>query len=605
MTGTATTEEGAGPNTQYVRLLSRMRVIVRTYACTALAACFTVLAPGQAPAQSASVENGFRSAQDRIHPVFGTRGMVSSQEARATAVGIDILQQGGNAVDAAVAVGFALAVTLPRAGNIGGGGFMLVHLAGSGKTVALDYRETAPKSATRKMFLKSDGTVDRDSVRNSHRSVGVPGTVAGLTIALRRYGTMPLEKVMAPAIRFAAEGILVSRDMAHQLKRRAKRLAKVRETKRLFFGKDGKPLNPGDRLLQSDLAESLKSIAKGGATAFYKGEIARRIVADMKANKGLMSAQDLADYRAVIREPVHGRYRGYDIHSMPPPSSGGIHLVQILNILEGYDLAKLGPNSAASIHRMAEAMKRAYADRSEHLGDPAFWTVPVKGLMSKKYAAALRQGIKAGRATPAREIGPGKPQAYESNETTHFTVMDRFGNAVSNTYTLNFGYGSGIVAKGTGILLNNEMADFAAKPGVPNAFGLMGGEANAVDGGKRPLSSMSPTIVLRDGKPFLATGSPGGSRIITTVLQLLVNVLDHRMNIAEATHAPRFHHQWLPDKLRLEEGFSRDTIRPLRKWGHNIEIGRPMGSLQSVMRTKDGFLGASDPRRPDALTLGF
>ncbi len=531
--------------------------------------------------------------------------MVSSQEARATGVGIDILQQGGNAVDAAVAVGFALAVTLPRAGNIGGGGFMLLHLAGSGKTVAIDYRETAPKSATKKMFLKADGAVDRDRIRYSHRSVGVPGTVAGLTLALRRYGTMPLEKVMAPAVRLAAEGILVSRNMAHQLKRRAKRLKKVSETKRVFFGKDGAPLKAGDRLLQSDLAESLRSVAKGGATEFYKGEIARRLVAEMKANKGLITAQDLADYRAVIREPVHGRYRGFDVYSMPPPSSGGIHLVQILNILEGYDLAAFGPNSAASIHHMAEAMKRAYADRSKHLGDPAFWTVPVKGLMSKKYATALRRGIDPRRTTPAREIGPGRPQAYESNETTHFTVMDRFGNAVSNTYTLNFGYGSGIVAKGTGILLNNEMADFAAKPGVPNAFGLMGGAANAVDGGKRPLSSMSPTIVLRDGKPFFATGSPGGSRIITTVLQFVVNVLDHRMNIAEASHAPRFHHQWLPDRLRLEEGFASDTVRLLKKMGHEIKIGRPMGSLQSVMRTKEGFLGASDPRRPDALTLGY
>ncbi|MDH3703654.1 MAG: gamma-glutamyltransferase, partial [Alphaproteobacteria bacterium] len=321
---------------------------MRTYAYVVVSVCFAALGPISALAQSPKFENGYRSAQDRIHPIFGTRGMVSSQEARATGVGIDILQQGGNAVDAAVAVGFALAVTLPRAGNIGGGGFMLLHLAGNGKTVAIDYRETAPKSATRTMFLKADGAVDRARVRYSHRSVGVPGTVAGLTMALRRYGTMPLEKVMAPAIRFAAEGILVSRDMAHQLKRRAKRLKKMSETKRIFFGKDGKPLNAGDRLLQRDLAESLRSIAKGGATAFYKGDVAGRIVAEMKANKGLITAQDLADYRAVMREPVHGRYRGYDVYSMPPPSSGGIHLVQILNILEGYDLAAFGPNSAAS-----------------------------------------------------------------------------------------------------------------------------------------------------------------------------------------------------------------------------------------------------------------
>ena len=578
---------------------------IRTYVLLVLSICIVGLTSVDAPAQSPAYENGFLSPQDRIHPVIGTRGMVSSQEARATGVGIDILQQGGNAVDAAVAVGFALAVTLPRAGNLGGGGFMLLHLAESGKTVAIDYRETAPKSATRDMFLKPDGSVDRDRVRFSHKSVGVPGTVAGLTLALRRYGTMPLEKVMAPAIRFAAEGILVSRDMARQLKRRAKRLARLPETKRVFFAKDGEPLEAGTRLLQGDLAQSLRAIAKTGAAAFYTGEVGRRLVAEMEAHKGMMTAQDLADYRAVIREPVHGRYRDYDIYAMPPPSSGGIHLVQILNILEGYDLRAFGPNSAAAVHRMAEAMKRAYADRSEHIGDPAFWTVPVKGLMSKRYAAALRHGIDGRRATPSRDIRPGKPQGYESNETTHFTVMDRFGNAVSNTYTLNFSYGSGIVAKGTGILLNNEMADFAAKPGVPGAYGLIGGAANAVDGGKRPLSSMSPTIILRDGKPFLATGSPGGSRIITTVLQLVVNVLDHRMNIAAATHASRFHHQWQPDRLHIEEGFSQDTVRLLEEMGHRIKVVRPMGSLQSVMRTKEGFFGASDPRRPDALTLGF
>jgi gamma-glutamyltranspeptidase/glutathione hydrolase len=568
--------------------------------------CVYVLAYGFVAASVAWADAPPILSPDALHhPVAGTRGVVATQEARATRIGIDILQRGGNAVDAAVGVGFALAVTLPRAGNLGGGGFMLIHLGKTGETVAIDYRETAPKAAKRDTFLGPDGAVDRERFHYSHKAAGVPGTVAGLALALSRYGTMPLKDLLAPAIRLAGDGILVTDDMARQLVRRRERLGRWPATKKIFLKPDGMALKPGERLIQRDLAQSLREIADTGPESFYQGKIATRIVAAMKAQDGLITARDLAAYRAVIRKPVHGRYRDYDVLSMPPPSSGGIHIVQILNILGGFDLAASGHNSAATLHLMAEAMKRAYADRSQHLGDPEFWQVPQAGLVSKRYAATLRKGIDAGRATPSKDIAPGKPPARESRNTTHFTVADRFGNVVSNTYTLNFSYGSGIVVPGTGILLNNEMADFSAKPGVPNAYGLLGGAANAVAGGKRPLSSMSPTIVLKDGKPFLATGSPGGSRIITTVLQVLLNVIDHGMNIAEATNAPRIHHQWLPDTLRVEKGLSPDTLRLLRGMGHGIRVRRPMGSVQSIMWRDGRMHGASDPRRPGALTLGY
>jgi len=531
--------------------------------------------------------------------------MVSTQEAQATRIGLGILQKGGNAVDAAVAVGFALAVTLPRAGNLGGGGFMLVHLADSGETVAIDYRETAPKAATRDLFIGANGAVDTARERYSHKAVGVPGTVAGLALAQQRYGTLPLKDVIAPAIVLAENGMLVSADMEASLAARKKRLATWPATARIFLRADREPVRAGERLVQQDLARSLRLIAEQGPDAFYRGEIAKRIVAEMKSGGGLITEGDLAGYRAVMRKPVTGTYRGYEIRSMPPPSSGGVHIIQVLNILEGYDLAALGPNSAASIHLFAEAAKRAYADRAQHLGDPDFWPVPVSGRISKDYAAALRKGISLDRATPSAEIAAGDPARYEGPNTTHYTVVDGHGNVVSNTYTLNFSYGSGIVAAGTGILLNNEMADFVAKPGAPNAFGLMGGDANAIAGGKRPLSSMSPAIVLKDGKPYLATGSPGGSHIITVVLQILLNVIDHHMNIADATNAPRVHHQWIPDRLRIEEGISPDTQRLLTAMGHKVEVGETMGATQSIMRIRDILYGASDPRRPDGLTLGY
>ncbi|MCP5154671.1 MAG: gamma-glutamyltransferase [Ectothiorhodospiraceae bacterium] len=530
--------------------------------------------------------------------------MIASQEAMASRIGLEVLEAGGNAVDAAVAVGFALAVTLPRAGNLGGGGFMMVHLAEPGATVAIDYRESAPAAARRDMFLGPDGEVDADRSRFSHLSVGVPGTVAGLTLALERYGTLSLSQALAPAIRLARDGIEVSADLASSLAARRDRLARNPAAAAIFLRPDGSPWQAGDTLRQPDLAWTLERIAAEGARAFYRGEIAERIVSDMAAHGGLVTAEDLAGYRAVIREPVSGTYRGLAVKSMPPPSSGGVHLVQILNILEGYPLGFLGHNSADTIHLMAEAMKLAYADRSQHLGDPDFWKVPVAGLTSKAYAARLRAGIDLDRARPSATIRPGDPAPYESEDTTHFSVVDAAGNAVANTYTINFSYGAGIVAAGTGILLNNEMDDFSAKPGIPNAYGLVGGEANAVGPGKRPLSSMTPTIVLRDGKPYLVTGSPGGSRIITTVAQVVMNVVDHGMNIAAATAAPRVHHQWLPDELRVEDGLSADTLDILTARGHVVAVKNAMGSTQSILRTDDGLYGASDPRRPGALTTG-
>lgn len=554
---------------------------------------------------AAAQESAVFSRKDVFHPAFAERGMVATQEAVATRIGVDILKDGGNAIDAAVAVGFALAVTLPRAGNLGGGGFMLIHSAETGDTVALDYRETAPAASTRDMYLDAEGNVDQRKSRYSRFAAGVPGTVAGLAAALSRYGTMSLQQVIAPAIRLARDGIIVTPDLEASLESARERLLRNPAAAKIFYHSDGTPYRAGERLFQKDLAWSLGQIGAEGTRAFYQGEIAGRIVADMQKHGGPMTSKDLSGYHPVLRRPVEGTYRGYTIHSMPPPSSGGVHLVQILNMLEDFPVSFLGHNSADGIHVMAESMKLAYADRSEHLGDPAFWRVPVAGLTSKRYAARLRQQIRLDRARPSEEIKPGDPLPYESNETTHFSVMDRFGNAVSNTYTINFSYGAGIVAEGTGILLNNEMDDFSAKPGVPNAYGLVGGEANAVAPRKRPLSSMTPTIVLENGKPWLATGSPGGSRIITTTLQIIVNVIDHGMNIAAATAAPRIHHQWLPDELRVETGISVDSLDLLRARGHEIAEKNAMGSTQTVMRVKNGFLGASDPRRTGALAAGY
>jgi gamma-glutamyltranspeptidase/glutathione hydrolase len=572
---------------------------------TALAtAALIALAPSGLSAQEAAIY----SSMDAVHPVWAKSAMVSVQEAVAAEVGLQVLKDGGNAVDAGVAVALALAVTLPRAGNLGGGGFMMVHDAETGETRAIDYREMAPASATRDMYLDADGNADSTLSRFHGLAVGVPGTVAGMQLALETYGTMTLEQAAAPAIRLAEDGILVTADLADSLKALEKRMKTWPATAAIFYKEDGSFYEPGDVLKQPDLAATLKKIATEGPDGFYKGEVAEKIAASVQEAGGSMTVEDLANYRAVIRAPVTGTYRGHEIVSMPPPSSGGTHIIQILNVMEGYPIGFLGHNSSDTIHVMAEAMKRAYADRSEYLGDPDFVDVPVKALTSKDYAAKIRDGISLNRATPSATIKPGKLAPYESDQTTHFSIVDKDGNAVSNTYTLNFSYGSGMTAAGTGVLLNNEMDDFSAKPGVPNAYGLIGGEANAVEPGKRPLSSMSPTIVLKDSKPFLVTGSPGGSRIITTTLQVISNMIDHGMNVAEATHAARIHHQWLPDEIRVEDGgLSRDTVAALEAKGHTIAVKSVMGSTQSIhVDTDKGLLlGASDPRRTGSATVGY
>ncbi|MGB7256934.1 MAG: gamma-glutamyltransferase, partial [Pseudolabrys sp.] len=482
-----------------------------------------------------------------VQAVVARNGMVVAQEVRAARIGADILKHGGNAVDAAVAVGFTMAVAYPRAGNIGGGGFMVIHLAKGNQDIAIDYRETAPAAATKTMFLNDKGNPDPAKSRDSALGIGVPGTVAGLALAHRQYGsgTFSLAELMAPAIEYARNGVPIEDDTADSLPAARERLERWPASTRIFF-KNGAPLAPGDTLVQSDLADTLQAIASQGPRGFYEGPVAAKIADAIHAAGGIVTADDLKHYHAILRVPVRGTYRGYDIVSMPPPSSGGVHLIEMLNILEGYDLAKLGRNDEA-LHDTIEAMKRAYADRAIFMGDPEAVRMPIKGLLSKKYAASLRDTI-GEKATPAADIRAGKPQNFEGPNTTHFSIIDHDGNAVSNTYTLNFSYGLGMVADGTGVLLNNELDDFTAKAGASNAYGLVGFDANLPGPGKHPLSSMTPTIVLKDGKPFLVTGSPGGSRIITTVLQVIMNVIDFHMSIAEAVTAPRLHHQWQPDE---------------------------------------------------------
>jgi gamma-glutamyltranspeptidase/glutathione hydrolase len=543
----------------------------------------------------------------RFQPVLAKNGIVASQEKRATRVGVDILKAGGNAIDAAVAVGFALAVTHPQAGNIGGGGFMIVHLAGRNETVAIDYRETAPAAMTRDVFLDVKGDADPKKSRDSALGVGVPGTVAGLALAHQKYGSgkFTLAQLIEPAIKLAREGFAVDDDLADSLPRAGERLTRWPASAKIFAKPGGAMLGRGDTLVQGELAVSLQTIADNGTRAFYEGAIAEKIVAALKANGGIMTLDDLKSYAAIERPVVRGTYRGYQIASMPPPSSGGVHLVQILNILEGFDLRASGAGSAATQHLMIEAMKPAYADRAEFLGDPAFVKVPVAGLTSKRYAATLREAIDPQRARPAQAIRAGNPAAHEGDNTTHYSVVDADGNAVANTYTLNFSYGLGMVADGTGILLNNELDDFAAKAGVANAYGLVGGDANAPGPGKRPLSSMSPTIVFRDGRVFMVTGTPGGSRIITMVLQMILNVVDHQMNIADAVAAPRIHHQWLPDQVFAEPGFSPDTIRLLEQKGHTVRVGPTAGSANSILVMPNTLAGAADPRQRGTLAEGY
>ncbi|CSQ98205.1 gamma-glutamyltranspeptidase [Shigella sonnei] len=458
--------------------------------------------------------------EDVFHPVRAKQGMVASVDATATQVGVDILKEGGNAVDAAVAVGYALAVTHPQAGNLGGGGFMLIR-SKNGNTTAIDFREMAPAKATRDMFLDDQGNPDSKKSLTSHLASGTPGTVAGFSLALDKYGTMPLNKVVQPAFKLARDGFIVNDALADDLKTYGSEVLPNHENSKAIFWKEGEPLKKGDTLVQANLAKSLEMIAENGPDEFYKGTIAEQIAQEMQKNGGLITKEDLAAYKAVERTPISGDYRGYQVYSMPPPSSGGIHIVQILNILENFDMKKYGFGSADAMQIMAEAEKYAYADRSEYLGDPDFVKVPWQALTNKAYAKSIADQIDINKAKPSSEIRPGKLAPYESNQTTHYSVVDKDGNAVAVTYTLNTTFGTGIVAGESGILLNNQMDDFSAKPGVPNIYGLVGGDANAVGPNKRPLSSMSPTIVVKDGKTWLVTGSPGGSRIITTVLQVM------------------------------------------------------------------------------------
>ena len=542
---------------------------------------------------------------DLIHPVYGPNGMVASQNRLASEVGAAVLAEGGSAVDAAVAVGFALAVTLPRAGNLGGGGFMLIHDAESDSQTSIDYREMAPPGAHADMFLDADGQVDNELARFSYLSSGVPGTVAGLWAAHGRYGRLEWARLLEPAIKLAADGFPLSYDMAEILAQRQSRLCANVAACAYFFKADGSTYRPGEILRQADLAATLNRIAKRGRDGFYRGRTARLIARDMRANGGLVDERALANYEPIWREPLNGRYRGYEIVTMGPPSSGGVHILQILNVLEHFDVRGNGAGSAANVHLLAEAMRLAYADRSKHLGDPDFYPVPIDWLTSKDYGGRLAATIDSERARSSDDLLPGVAPVPESPDTTHYSIIDRDGNVVSNTYTLNLSYGSGIAIPGAGFLMNNEMDDFVSKPGVPNAFGLLGSEANAIEARKRPLSSMTPTFIFTDGEPWIATGSPGGSRIITTVLQLIVNVIDHGMNLAEATAAPRMHHQWYPDRLQLETGFSPDTWRLLEVMGHDVVgTSASMGSLQSVAIKNDVFRGASDPRRPNALSVG-
>jgi gamma-glutamyltranspeptidase/glutathione hydrolase len=539
-------------------------------------------------------------------PVHARHGIVGSTETHASAAGIEILRSGGNAIDAAVGVGFALAVTHPEAGNLGGGGFMVIRLA-DGRATTIDYRETAPAKATRDMFLDPQGNAVAERSRIGPLAAGVPGSVAGLVYAHKKYGRLPLAKVVAPAIALAHDGFDVNWETAASFQASSAKLAKFPSAATTFFGSDGVPPAEGERLVQPDLARTLSLIARGGADAFYRGPIADLIVREMEKSGGLITRDDLAGYAPKERPPVTGTFRGYEIISMPPPSSGGVALVELLNILEGFPLATYGQNASRTIHLMVEAERRVYADRSEWLGDPEFFRVPVPGLLSKAYAASLRESISETRATPSSSIQAGQPRQFEHSETTHYSVVDADGNAVSTTTTLNGAYGNGQVVTGAGFLLNNEMDDFSAKPGSPNMFGLLGGEANAIAPGKRMLSSMTPTIVTRDGHTVLVLGSPGGGRIITTVLQVLLNVVEFGMDVQEAVDAPRFHHQWYPDSVMIEkQGFSADVVTALTALGHRVDVVSDMGDVHAIqIDPASGLrLGASDPRS-DGVTLGY
>jgi gamma-glutamyltranspeptidase/glutathione hydrolase len=544
-------------------------------------------------------------------PVRARHGIVASTNETASRVGVDVLKRGGNAVDAAIAVAFALQVTHPAAGNLCGGGFMMIRLK-NGKTTAIDYREMAPAAAHRNVYVDKSGKLIEGEGGSlvGYRAAGVPGTVRGMELALKHYGSGKLSwaQLIEPARSLAANGFPVTYSLARSLMGDDEYLSKYAETKRIYL-RNGNFYKEGEVFRQPELAATFARLQRGGPNEFYEGQTARLIVDDMKRHNGLMTLEDLHGYVAKERTPVHGTYRGHEIISMPPPSSGGTVLIEMLNILEGYDLKNIDPNSSDRYHLMAEAMRRAFADRAEYMGDADFVKVPVAGLIDKSYAATLRSTISTERASTSAEVRAGKPAGYESDETTHFTIVDGEGNVVANTYTLNNSYGSAAVVKGTGMLLNDEMDDFAAKPGTPNLYGLIQGERNAVAPRKRPLSAMTPTIILRkDGSFWFTVGSPGGPTIINTVFCVVTNVIDFDMNIQQAIDAPRIHHQWLPDELVGEPyGLSGDTQRALTTRGHTLAKPRYLGDAEGIMiEEKTGVrLGATDPRRSDGAAIGY
>lgn len=533
-------------------------------------------------------------------PIKNTKeGLAISSNILANEIGQRVLDEGGNAIDAAVAVGYALAVVHPAAGNIGGGGFAVIHLK-NGENVTLDFREKAPIKATRDMYLDKNKEVIKDSSVIGYLAAGVPGTVAGMSEMLEKYGTKKLSDLIKPAINLAQNGFVITQRQAQTMLEVKDEFAKFSSSKKYFLKKDGSTYKEGEILVQKDLAKTLKEIQKNGQKAFYEGKIADLIVKDMQKNGGIITKEDLKSYKPIWRKPVVGNYRGYEIISMGPPSSGGIHIIEILNIIENANIKELGFGSSSTISLMSEAMRQAYADRSEYLGDPDFIKVPTEQLIDKAYAKKIYNKIKPNKAISSDDIRPGGGwlNIKESDNTTHYSIADKWGNAVSVTYTINASYGSAAAVDGAGFLLNNEMDDFSIKPGVPNIYGLVGGDANAIEPNKRPLSSMSPTIILKDGKLFMVVGSPGGARIITTVLQVIVNVIDHKMDISEAVSAPRFHMQWLPDEIRIEKfGMPKDVKENLEKMGYLIVTKPVMGDVNAIMIDNNIFYGSMDPRK--------
>ncbi|WLH59457.1 gamma-glutamyltransferase [Pseudomonas sp. FP2294] len=546
-------------------------------------------------------------------PVAGENGMVVTAQHLATHVGVDVLKAGGNAVDAAVAVGYALAVVYPAAGNLGGGGFMTVQLADGRKTF-LDFREKAPLAATADMYLDKDGNVVPGLSAKGHLAVGVPGTVSGMELALSKYGTLKRAQVIAPAIKLAEDGFALDQGDIDMLHSATEEFKKDQDLRGIFLNK-GEPLQVGQKLVQKDLARTLREISAKGTDGFYKGWVAKAIVDSSQAGKGIIAQADLDKYQTRELAPIECDYRGYHVVSAPPPSSGGLVICQIMNILEGYPMAELGYGSAQGTHYQIEAMRHAYVDRNSYLGDPDFVQNPVEHLLDKDYAAKLRAAIDPQKAGDSMTIKPGVAP-HEGSNTTHYSIVDKWGNAVSVTYTLNDWFGAGVMASKTGVILNDEMDDFTVKVGVPNMYGLVQGEANAIAPGKAPLSSMSPTIVTKDGKAVMVIGTPGGSRIITATLLTILNVIDYKMNIQEAVNAPRFHQQWMPDTTNLETfALSPDTQKILESWGHKfagpqdanhlaaILVGAP--SLDGKPVGNNRFYGANDPRRNTGLSLGY